>query len=303
MNLSSSWRYQLPALKTFEAVARTGSGASAAEELHVTPGAVSQQVRQLEAFLQVQLFSREHRKLVLTDDGRLLSARLTESFAGIERVIADLCGRPDARKLRLKVTPTFAIRWLIPRLVHFFQKYPDFEVEVGTYQRQDDVHVEDVDFIVRHGDGHWKDGACDFIFGDELNPVCSPETALRLQQPSDLKDHCLLHSLMRTDSWDGWFENFALQAARPQRSLKLANAAVTYQAAIDGMGVALAQLRYVQNDLASGRLVMPFKRLQTTDAGYYLVCAKHKVQRAPIKLFREWIATVAHDDTGASGPR
>lgn len=286
---------QLGALRTFEAVARHSSVTKAAAELHVTPGAVSQQVRQLEAALRIELFVRQHRKLALTDGGRRLADRLTACFEEIERAVLELTGDPGSKKLRLKVTPTFAIRWLVPRLTLFYEQHPEFELEVGTYPRQEDVSVEEVDFVVRHGRGHWEDAECDPIFSDALAPVCSATLAKQLRSPQDLAAHNLLHSMMRMDAWDQWLGAQGLDALRPRRVTKLANAAVTYQAAIDGMGVALAQLAYVRDDLASGKLVMPFASILRTDSGYHLAYARHKANQPNIRLFRQWIRSVPKD--------
>lgn len=288
-------RSRLGALRMFEAVARHASVTRAADELHVTPGAVSQQVRQLEKDLQVELFVRQHGKLALTDGGRHLADRLTNSFESIERAVAEVAGDPGSKKLRLKVTPTFAIRWLVPRLTLFYERHPEFEIEVGTYPRQEDAFVEEVDFVVRHGRGGWDDCESDPIFGDALTPVCSPAIARQLGTPRDLMTQTLLHSMMRSDAWELWLGAEGLATLRPRRTTKLANAAVTYQAAIDGLGVALAQLQYVRDDLNSGKLVMPFKRVLRTDSGYFLSFARRKASQSNIKLFRQWLRSLPAD--------
>lgn len=289
-------RSNLIALRVFEAVARHASVTRAAEELSVTPGAVSQQVRQLEKTLQVELFVRQHRSLALTDGGRYLAERLTPCFEQIERAVAEVAGNPGSRKIRLKVTPTFAIRWLVPRLTMFYEQHPDLEMEVGTYPRQDDAFVEEVDFVVRHGRGDWNDAESELIFRDALVPVCSPAMARALKKPADLAGQNLLHSMMRSDGWDLWLTAQGLETLRPKRTTKLANAAVTYQAAIDSLGVALAQLNYVRDDLASGKLVMPFDRILHIDSGYYLVYARRKASQPNVRLFRSWIASLVIDE-------
>src|SRR5688572_20876117 len=283
---------QLVALNVFECVARCGSVTLAAQALHVTPGAVSQQVRQLERALQLELFARHHRRLSLTDAGRVLAARLAESFAGIEAALIELTGDPASKRLRLRVTPTFAIRWLVPHLTGFYKQHPDFEIEVGTYALQDDVAIVDADFVVRHGRGDWLDATSDPIFEDALAPVCCPALARQLRTPKDLAAQNLLHSMMRGDAWALWLEARGLAGLRPRRSIKLANAAVSYQAAIDGQGVALGQLRYLRDDLASGRLVRPFKPVLRTGAGYWLSFAPHRARHPNIKLFRDWIRSL-----------
>jgi DNA-binding transcriptional LysR family regulator len=288
---------RLPALHTFEAVARLGSVTKAAAALNVTPGAVSQLVLKLEQSLQVELFVRRNRKLILTENGRLLASRLSESFEIMERAVDAVAGSAGSRRLRLRVTPTFAIRWLVPRLTGFYEQHPEFEIEVGTYPRQEDVAIEDVDFIVRHGRGAWEDCASDPIFSDALSPVCSPAIAKQLRAPADLASQNLLHSMMRTDAWDLWLREEGLATLRPRHSINLANAAVTYQAAIDGQGVALGQLRYVRDDLQNGRLVRPFERVMRTGAGYWLSFSQRKARQPNIRVFREWVASLSASDS------
>jgi DNA-binding transcriptional LysR family regulator len=285
-------RTRIAALRTFEAVARHASVTRAAEELSVTPGAVSQQVRLLERSLKVELFIRHHRRITLTDSGRVLASRLAESFAAIERAVTEVTGDPDSRRLRLRVTPTFAIRWLIPRLTGFYEQHPEFEIEVGTYPLQSDVAIEDADFIVRHGRGNWDDAVSDPIFDDALTPVCSPAIARHLRSPKDLASQNLLHSMMRSEGWELWLAAHGQPSLRPRRSIKLANAAVTYQAAIDGQGVALGQLGYLADDLASGKLVQPFPQVLRTGSGYWLSFAPYRANHPSIRLFRNWIRTL-----------
>jgi DNA-binding transcriptional LysR family regulator len=285
----------LSALRTFEVTARTSSVTKAAAELNVTPGAVSQQLRQLQEALRVELFARQRGRLALTDPGRYLAARLANCFEQIDRAVREVAGDPDSRKLQLKVTPTFAIRWLVPRLTHFYTENPDFEIEVGTYPRQEDVLVDEVDFVVRHGRGDWDDASSDPIFEDALTPVCSPAVAEKLRSPRDLASHNLLHSLMRTDAWELWLAAEGLGDLRARRATKLANAAVTYRAAIDGLGVALAQIPYVREDLDAGRLVTPFQRVLRTGSGYHLAFAHRKSSYPSISIFRKWIQEVPKD--------
>lgn len=285
-------RAQLNSLRVFETVARHESVTKAAAELSVTPGAVSQQVRSLERVLQVELFVRRHGKLSLTEGGRRLAERLSSCFEQIERAVVEVAGDPASRRVRLKVTPSFAIRWLVPRLTTFYEQHPDYEIEVGTYPRQEDASLEEVDFVVRHGRGDWQDADSELIFNDALAPVCSPATAKALRSPADLRAHNLLHSMMRADAWETWLASVGLGELRARRGTKLANAAVTYQAAIDGLGVALGQLAYLREDLASGRLVQPFDHVLRTGAGYYLSCAPRKANHPKSRLFRQWLRSV-----------
>ncbi|MGE0726013.1 MAG: LysR substrate-binding domain-containing protein [Alphaproteobacteria bacterium] len=285
----------MSALRTFEVVARHLSVSKAAHELHVTPGAVSQQLRQLQESLRIELFARQRGKLVLTNPGVHLANRLGDCFEQMERAVREVAGDPTSKKLQLRVTPTFAIRWLVPRLTYFYAENPDFEIEVGTYPREEDAPVDEVDFVVRHGRGRWDDADSDPIFEDALTPVCCPALARELSTPGDLAGQTLLHSMMRSDAWELWLTDAGLPDLQAKRSTKLANAAVTYRAAIDGLGVALGQLAYLREDLESGRLVMPFDRILRTGNGYHLAFAHRKGSYPTIAAFRRWIREVPKD--------
>ncbi|MGE0714114.1 MAG: LysR substrate-binding domain-containing protein [Alphaproteobacteria bacterium] len=288
-------RSRLSALRTFEVVARHLSVTRAAVELNVTPGAVSQQLRQLQETLRIELFARQHGKLVLTNPGAHLATRLGDCFERMEQAVREVVGDLSSKKLQLRVTPTFAIRWLVPRLTLFYAVHPDFEIEVGTYPRQEEALVDEVDFVVRHGRGDWDDADSDLIFEDALTPVCSPATAKTLRSPRDLAAHNLLHSMMRSDAWELWLASEGLADLRARRATKLANAAVTYRAAIEGLGVALGQMPYIREDLVAGRLVAPFERILRTGSGYHLAFARRKACYPSISAFRRWIREVPKD--------
>lgn len=288
-------RSRLTALRAFEVVARHLSVTKAAAELGVTPGAISQQLRQLQEGLRIELVARQHGKLVLTNSGLHLATRLSDCFEQMDRAVREVAGDPSSRKLQLRVTPTFAIRWLVPRLTYFYAEHPEFEIEVGTYPRQEDVEVDAVDFVVRHGPGAWDDAASDPIFEDALTPVCSPALARDLRTPADLAGQNLLHSMMRSDAWELWLTSAGLPDLSARRTTRLANAAVTYRAAIDGLGVALGQMPYVREDLETGRLVTPFDRVLRTGNGYHLAYARRKSSYPNISVFRKWMREVPKD--------
>lgn len=289
-------RANLGALRTFEAVARHSSVTRAAGELHVTPGAVSQQVRQLESALKVELFVRKNQKLFLTDGGRLLADRLAICFDHIDRAVDDVAGDATSRKVRLRVSPTFAVRWLVPRLPAFYNRHPDLEIEVGTYSRSEDVSLHTVEFMVRRGNGMWDDGESEPMFYSRLIPVCSPEIAGSLRKPADLLKQNLIHSMLRGDAWERWFAAAGMPETWPTRNTKLANGAVGYQAAADGLGVALAEHAYVEDDLKSGKLVAPFdQEFAQEGEGYYLVYPKRKAHQINVRTFRCWIRSQCAD--------
>ena len=286
-------RNLLGPLRVFDAVHRAGGISRAAELLHVTPGAVSQQIKHLEALMNVTLVRKSGREIELTDAGSMLAMRLADLFDRIEAVIDDVIDVGNPRRLRLKVLPTFAIKWLVPRLASFYAAHSDIDIEIATVSRSEDLHLDNADFIVRHGVGQWADVHFDHLFDDAFVPVCLPALAATIRAPSDVLHATLLHSMMRPDGWPTWLQSVGLGAARTARNVTLANAALCLQAAADGLGVAITQLAYARDELASGRLVRPVDHVATTESGYYLVCDPTRAETQPLKSFREWMRTVA----------
>lgn len=287
-------RNLLAPLRVFDAVYRTGGVSRAAEILHVTPGAVSQQIKQLESMMGVLLIRKSGREIELTDAGVLLAMRLSDLFDRIEAVLDEVVEVANPRRLRLKVLPTFAIKWLVPRLAGFYAAYSDIDIEIATVSRVQDLQLDNADFIVRHGVGQWADLHVDHLFDEVFVPVCSPALAQTLHAPEDLLKAQLLHSMMRPEGWPTWLGAVGLGEAQPKRNVTLANAALCLQAAADGLGVAITQTAYVRDDLASGRLVRPLPQEVRTEFGYYLLCDPAKARAQPLKLFREWLLSVAH---------
>ncbi len=285
-------RNLLGPLRVFDAVHRAGGVSRAAELLHVTPGAVSLQVKQLETAIGIALFRKAGREIELTDAGRQLATRIGDLFDRIESLLKDVTVTANPRRLRLKVLPTFAIKWLVPRLAGFYALHSDIDIEIATVSRPEDLHLENADFVVRHGEGQWDDVHFDHLFDETFVPVCSPNVAGSIHSPADLLDAKLLHSMMRPEGWSTWFNAAGLSNAHATRNVTLANAALCLQAAADGLGVAIAQQAYVKDELASGRLVRPVDLVASTDLGYYLVCDPAKANVQPFKAFREWIRTV-----------
>lgn len=285
-------RALLGPLRVFDAVCRAKGISRAAEALHVTPGAVSQQIKQLESGLGVQLFRKSGREIELTAVGEGLAHRVFDAFDRLNDALDDASEIRLEKRLRLKVTPSLAIRWLVPRLSGFYAKHPDMDLEIATTARADDIRLEGADCAIRHGMGEWTDVELDHLFDDEFLPVCAPSLASQLQAPRDLLQANLLHSMMRPEAWDLWFASADLSSAPRSRGMTLANAALCYQAAADGLGVAIAQRAYIDEDIRNGRLVVAVDHVARTERGYYLVCDPLKASAVPVRLFREWIRSV-----------
>jgi LysR family glycine cleavage system transcriptional activator/LysR family transcriptional regulator of beta-lactamase len=286
-----SLRPLLGPLHVFAAVHRSQGIARAAETLHVTPGAVSQQLKELESQLKVKLFYKEGRRLALTAAGRQLALRVADLFDRVEAAVRDVTA--DARRpvVRLRLIPSFAIRWLVPRLAGFYAQHPEIEVELATVASMQEARLDQADFVVLHGEGEWTHLHFDHIFDDALTPVCAPSLAKKIRKPADIQHAHLLYSLMRPGDWQIWFDAAGL-AGEPAVGTRLGNAALCYQAAVDGVGVAIAQQDYVAEDLASGRLVAPLPLVATTNKGYYLACEPSRAETYPLTVFRTWMRSV-----------
>ena len=284
-------RAQLPltALRAFEVTARHRSLRLACAELNLTPGAISQQVRALEERLEVQLFDRTSGRYELTPIGATLLPRLTHCFDGMENAIREVTDQTEPNRLRLKLAPTFAARWLAPRLGGFFAHNPGIDLEVAAIASTTDIDFEHCDFLVKFGVPPWPEFDHVLLFQDSLLPVCAPKLAKTLRKPDDLRRQTLLHSSFWPDNWALWLTSAGLDASMANKGPKFPNALLASEAAVSGAGVAILQEAYVEADLAQGRLVAPFKHRAASENGYYLVSSKHRRNERKIQGFRTWI--------------
>ncbi|MGY8959466.1 MAG: LysR substrate-binding domain-containing protein, partial [Alphaproteobacteria bacterium] len=242
----------LNSLRAFESAARHLNLRAAAAELNVTPSAVSHQIRGLEAALGVSLFLRANKRLSLTGDGRALLPGLSEGFGRIEHAVAELHNNQEQGVFTVSMVSTFAMRWFMPRLPRFQQRFPD----ISTTMRPVNFEREDIDAAIRHGDGDWSGMQCDRLFYVETTPVCSPDLLSAeppLNGPEDLQHHILLHASARGDDWAQWFAHSGAPYVKPARELTFETTNFTLAAAIKGLGVAIADRRIVEEDVESGR--------------------------------------------------
>jgi len=286
----------LNAVRAFEAVARTGSVTRGARELSVTQGAVSRHVGSLEQWLGAKLFLRTQRGLTLTPQGSTYFRALRGALDQIDHATRQLQQSPDENLLRLKLPPTFAIRWLIPRLARFHALHPRIDVQITTSHERADFDREDIDACIHSereppaGPGHRR------LVGEVLLPVCSPRLLDRagpLATPADLGRHALLCSLNRPDDWPAWLAAAGVTGIDGNNGLKFENAALAYQAAIDELGIMIAQRALVQDDIASGRLVAPIPMPLRTAGAYYLAYPPYRPPSARVAAFEEWIVREA----------
>jgi LysR family glycine cleavage system transcriptional activator len=279
-------------LRVFRAVARTQSVAKAAQELNVTPGAISQQIRQLEGLIGTELFHRVGNRLALNDKARSLAMSTDAGFHQISKGVEEVLRRVASTSLRVKLPPTFAVQWLLPRLTSFYALYPDVQLELSTYLKKEDVTLDQADLVVRMGSGQWDDGVAELIFPDELVPVCALDIAKRLIEPADVAKEMLMHSLIRPEAWPMWLYAHHIDPRTLIRGTRFAMAALAFQAAQKGLGIAIAQTVYVRGNLAASGLIVPFPDPVKSNYGFYLVYDKRRGEEKAIRAFRTWIASV-----------
>jgi LysR family glycine cleavage system transcriptional activator len=285
----------LAALRAFEAAARHLSFTRAADELHVTQTAISHQIRGLEERLGVRLFRRLPRGLVLTDEAQRYLPAVRDAFARLETATAELLAGRAGGALTASVLPSFAAKWLVPRLGRFRAANPEIDLRISTSQHLVDFAREDVDVGIRMGRGEYPGLRVDRLFGETLVPVCSPALlggAHPLRQPEDLRHHVLLHDDDAT-GWRLWLELAGVDGLDAGRGLTFTDSAMVVQAAAEGQGVALARTALAAWDLAAGRLVRPFDVSMPHDLAYYLVCPEASAERPRIVAVREWLLAEA----------
>ena len=293
----------LNALRAFEAAGRHLSFTRAAEELHVTQAAVSHQIKSLEEQLGIRMFRRGPRGLLLTDAGQAYLPEVREAFQRLttatERLLED-----DARgAITVSVLPSFAARWLVPRLTRFREEHSDIEIRVAADDRLADFDRDDVDVAIRYGRGDYPGLHADRFLTEELYPVCSPKLLERLplDRPEQLRDHTLLHDDMRMD-WSMWLLAAGVEGVEPRRGPSFTDSSMVLQAAVDGQGVALGRSALALDDIAAGRLVRPFEFSLPADYAYYIVCPERTAGRPSIKTFREWLLAQSAPDDEAGDP-
>src|SRR5438067_3442434 len=288
----------LNALKAFEAAARSESFTRAAEELSVTQGAVSHQVKALEATLGVKLFNRARQRLIITEAGRDYLAVIRDALDRIAAGTDRLVQRQSSGVLTVSTSPDFAAKWLVYRLGRFAESHPAIDLRVSATAHQVDFAREEVDLAVRHGDGDWAGLDAVRLCSEQLFPVCSPKLVAgrnRVTKASDL----LKFPLLRLDDWKTWTRWFdAAGVTDPVAHGPVINrASMLIDAAVDGQGVALARTTLAAWDLINGRLVKPLAETLRLSKTYWIVCPKATAALPKIKIFREWLLAEAADDS------
>jgi LysR family glycine cleavage system transcriptional activator len=290
----------LNALRAFEAAARHLNFSRAADELSVTPGAVSQQIQNLEDYVGVALFKRTPKGLLLTDPAQIALPALREAFDRLADAASMLTAAVDGRRLTVSVAPSFAAKWLVPRLGLFEALHPQVDVWVSAGMELVDFNSGEVDLAIRYGTGRYPGLEVIRLMQETVVPVISPELLDRqnLSELADLGEHILLHdgSPDADDScpdWTMWLAARGVRGVDGSRGPRFNQSSLVIEAAVGGRGVALAKRALAQADLDAGRLVSPFQIATAVDFAYYAVYPKAKGRLPQVKAFVSWLTTEA----------
>ena len=289
----------LNALRAFEAAARHTSFARAADELNVTPGAISQQVKALEERLGVQLFQRLPRGLSLTGIGERLRPKVGDALDRLAIAADEAMAAGGPARLRVSALPAFAEKWLVPRLTRFRKGHPSIEVALEADDRIADIAGGEADIALRYG-LHPRAGLhVDRLFDDEIFPVCNPSMVdgkARLKGPGDLAQQTLLHDIPWTDDWRVWLDAAGVEGIDTGRGPSFTLYSMAVDAAAEGMGVLIGHRILVADDLKAGRLAEPFSQRVPLRKAFYLVCNKAAANQSAVRAFRDWILAEAKAD-------
>ncbi len=286
--------YRLPplnSLRAFEAAARHLSFKKAAQELNVTPGAISQQVKRLEANLGIQLFRRSPTSLQLSQAGQEYLPVIRRAFERISEATERLRVDRGIDIVTVSTMSGFAAKWLVPRLSRFRESHPNIDVRISTSWHLVDFGREDVDVAVRHGLGRYQGLRSWRVLVEDMVPVCSPKLLAGrpdLGTLADLRNQTLLHDQERRD-WGLWLEAAGVTGIDGTRGLSFTDETLMLEAAIEGQGIALGRSALIERDLAEGRLVKPFDVRIPNEFAYYLVCPDGRADTPKIVAFRDWL--------------
>jgi len=285
----------LNALRAFDAAARHMSFKHAADDLSVTPAAISQQIRSLEDFLGVDLFRRTNRSLVLTEAAQMSLLPLKEGFERLEEAVDIIAGSKTSIVLKVSVSPSFASKWLVPRLASYYERRPDAIVKISATMQVTDFKAEDTDIAIRYGRGNYDGLQSEELLRETLFPVCAPglfdgEAAT----PCAVLKHTLIHddSSIEDESapnWTMWLKAAGVTAPDGMPAIHFNNNALAIEAAVAGRGVALARSAIAEEDIKAGRLIKPFGEAVPVNFAHHIVYPKEKIKNERVQDFIEWL--------------
>ena len=300
----------LRSLRAFTAAAQRLSFSKAAEDMGVTPAAISHQIKEIEDQLRVTLFIRNSRSMVLTQEGEILATAARESLETLGRAIKRVKRLENRNQIKVSASPSIGAKWLVPRLDKFLEIAPNADVRLDVTSSLVDFERDDIDIAIRFGEGRYPGMDAQLLFRDIVFPVCSPSIITReapLNHPRDLLKHKLIHLDYEIQSspwpnWKMWMAAAGIKDFDDRSGLHFRQTSLTVQAAIDGMGVALGDSNLVADDLAAGRLVKPFELALRTPPqfAYYIITPRNAAPNPLVGLFRDWCLKEAHETEAAS---
>ena len=296
---------RLPPLKSvraFEAAARRQSFNQAADELFVTPSAISHQVKALETYLGVDLFLRTRRQVLLTPLGERYLQSITHALDEIDLATRRLVASPHSGAVNVSVAPSFLTRWLVPRVREFQDRHPDVELRLSPNSGPIDFAWSDIDMAIYFGDGRWEGVESFFLLKVILVPVCSPSFLADkppMTQPSDLGRQTLIDVSTRPAEWDEFLAEFG--ATRPKRGKRLSfsNTSLAIGAAMENLGVALADQHMIAREVKYGQLVRPLDIEMDMGQGFYMVYQQGRKLAAGMQSFFDWVLEEIDHDPSA----
>jgi len=284
----------LNSLKCFEAAGRLLSFTGAARELNVTQAAISHQIKVIEEYLGVSLFDRYPRRLALTEQGKTLLPEVIEAFDRVSAAIGTLSKDQYSNMISVRLAPSFAAKWLSPRLKYFWLQYPEIDLCLFHAHAAVDFEREEIDLGVTYGKGDWPGVVADKLLSLDFFPVCSP-TFLCNDKPltriENLHYYTLLHDA-NYECWRDWIQLAGLTDIQSDKGTIIDDTNVLIQAAIDGQGIALGSTPFVEDHLESGKLVKPFDIVLENDFSYYVACPESHLKNPAVLAFKEWLLSL-----------
>lgn len=283
------------ALKAFDAAARCKGFTAAAQEISVSPAAISRHVGNLEDYLGVNLFERHHNEIELTRAGEQYFARIRSALDVIEDASRQMTRQPNSRQVSITALPTIAMMWLIPKLPRFQALHPRVEVQISTNVAQIDeidMELDGVDVALHFSISDISSDYCHLLFETELQAICSPELVSAspgLREPRDILSHVMLHTMNGLTQWHQWLQAAGLDPSAATRQMKFGNSSLAMKAAIDGLGLALSESAFIKDEVAVGRLVSPFEMRLRTGNKYFMTINPARARSPGVQAFHEWV--------------
>ena len=265
----------------------------------MTPSAVSHQIKSLEQFLDLPLFHRNRRRVELTAAGEKYLLSVQQALDEIDAATRRLMANPNAGAVTLSVAPAFLTRWLMPRLTSFQELYPDVELRLSASNQEIDFNQSDIDLAVRFGRGDWKGVESTFLMGMSVVPVCSPallQGKAELHSPEDMRAYTLIHVSTRMDEWRTWLRAVGVEYKGFDKDLRFSSTSLATGAALEGLGIALADRQLIDKELKRGELVIPFDFSLDTQSAFYLVYPPERNFSYSMKSFHDWVLKALNEE-------